>query len=140
MGIGFSQDQVSNFAAPSAVTDGKHVYFLYGTGDLAAFDFDGKQIWSRHLEKDYGQFAYQWTYAASPTLFDGKLFIQVLQRNEPVHGRGRKDAPIDSYLLALDPSSGKEIWKHVRPSDAAMESHEAYSRSEEHTSELQSQR
>ena len=127
VGTGFSQDRSSNFASPSAVTDGKLIYFYYGTGDLVAFDFNGKKIWSRNLEKDYGQFAYQWTYAASPTLFDGKLFIQVLQRNEPVHGRGRKDGPIDSYLLALDPQSGKEIWKQVRPSDAAMESHEAYS-------------
>ena len=127
VGNRFSQDDYSNFASPSPVTDGKLVYFYYGTGDLAAFDFSGKKIWSRSIEKDYGQFAYQWTYGASPTLFDGKLFIQVLQRNEPVHGRGKKDGPIDSYLLALDPASGKEIWKHVRPSDAAMESHEAYS-------------
>jgi outer membrane protein assembly factor BamB len=94
---------------------------------LAAFDFAGKNIWSKHLQKEYGAFAYQWTYGASPTLFDGKLFVQVLQRDEPVHGRGRTDGPIDSFLLALEPTSGKELWKHVRPSDAKMESHEAYS-------------
>lgn len=127
IGVGFSQDPASNFASPSAVTDGSLVYFCYGTGDLAAFDFDGKQVWSRNLQKDYGQFAYQWTYGASPTLFGGKLYVQVLQRDVPVHGRGRKDGPIDSFLLALEPKSGKEIWKHVRPSDAAQESHEAYS-------------
>lgn len=123
----FAQDNNSNFASPSPTTDGKLVYFLYGTGDLAAFDFKGTKVWSRNLEKDYGQFAYQWTYGASPTLFDGKLYIQVLQRDEPVKGRGRKDAPIESYLLALDPKTGKELWKHVRPSEAAQESKEAYS-------------
>lgn len=127
VGVGFSQDRSSNFASPSPVTDGQVVYFYYGTGELAAFDFAGQKLWSRSLEKDYGQFAYQWTYAASPTLFGGKLYVQVLQRNEPVHGRGRKDGPIDSFLLALDPQSGKEIWKQVRPSDAVMESYEAYS-------------
>ena len=127
VGVGFSQDPTSNFASPSAVTDGSLVYFCYGTGDLAAFDFAGKPVWSRNLQKDYGQFAYQWTYGASPTLFGGKLYIQVLQRDVPVHGRGRKDGPIDSFLLALEPKTGKEIWKHVRPSDAAQESHEAYS-------------
>ena len=123
----YSEGARSSLSSPSATTDGKLVFFYYGTGDLVAFDFDGKKTWARNIEKDYGQFAYQWTYSASPTLFDGKLFIQVLQRNEPVHGRGRKDGPIDSYLLALNPQTGKEIWKHVRPSDAVMESHEAYS-------------
>jgi len=117
----------SSLSSPSATTDGKLVYFYFGTGDLVAFDFSGGKIWSRNLEKDYGQFAYQWTYSSSPTLYDGKLFIQVLQRNEPVHGRGRRDGPIDSYLLALEPRSGKEIFKHARACEAVMESHEAYS-------------
>ncbi len=124
---GFNLDDKSNLASPSPVTDGELVCFLYGTGDLVAFDFSGKKLWARNLQKDYGQFAYQWTYGASPTLFDGKLFIQVLQRDVAVHGRGRKDGPNDSYLLALAPKSGQEIWKHIRPSEAHEESHEAYS-------------
>lgn len=127
VGVGYNLDDKSNFASPSPVTDGKIVVFYYGNGELAAFDFAGKKLWGRNLQKDYGQFAYQWTYGASPTLYQGKLYVQVLQRNEPVHGRGRTDAPIDSYVLALDPATGKELWKHVRPSDAKMESHEAYS-------------
>lgn len=126
-GVGFNQDRLSNFASPSPVTDGQLVYFFYATGDLVAFDFAGKKVWSRNIQTDYGQFAFNWTYGASPTLFDGKLFIQVLQRNVPVNGRGRKDGPNDSYLLALDPKTGKELWKHVRPSDAVAESFEAYS-------------
>ena len=126
-GVGYSQDDNSNFASPSPVTDGKAAVFLYGNGILAAFDPTGKSLWSHNLQKDYGQFAYQWTYGASPIIFDGKLFVQVLQRDEPVHGRGRTDGPNDSYLLALEPLTGKELWRHVRPSDARMESHEAYS-------------
>jgi outer membrane protein assembly factor BamB len=117
----------SNFASPSPVTDGQVVVFLYGNGDLAAFDFAGKKIWSRNLQKDYGGLAYNWTYGASPLLYDGKLFVAVLQRNEPVHGRGRTDGPIDSYLLAMEPQTGKTLWKHARPCDARAESHEAYS-------------
>ncbi len=126
-GIGFNQDQVSNFACPSPVTDGKLVYFYYGTGDLAAFDFAGNVVWSRNIQKDYGPFVYMWTYSSSPTLFAGKLFVQILQRNVPFNGRGRTDGPNDSYLLALEPKSGKEIWKHIRPTDAVGEAHEAYS-------------
>lgn len=124
---GFKLDDRSNLASPSPVTDGQLVYFFYGTGDLVAFDFAGNKVWSRNLPKDYGPFAFNWTFGSSPTLFDEKLFIQVLQRNVPVHGRGQKDGPNDSYLLALAPKSGKEIWKHIRPSDAHEESREAYS-------------
>jgi len=124
---GFSQDNNSNFASSSPTTEGSLVYFLYGTGDLVALDFKGKQVWARKLEKDYGQFAYQWTYGASPTLFEGKLYVQVLNRDVPVHGRGRKEGPGESYLLALDPKTGAELWRHVRPSEAAAESQEAYS-------------
>src|SRR5437588_2701150 len=127
VGVGYNLDEKSNFASPSPVTDGKLVVFYYGNGDLAAFDFSGKKIWARNIQKDYGPFAFNWTYGASPTLYDGKLFLQVLQRDEPVHGRGRAGGPIDSYLLALDPKTGKELWKHVRPSEARMESREAYS-------------
>ncbi len=122
-----SRDNLSNFAGSSPVTDGKLVYYFYASGELAAYDFSGKQIWARNIQKDYGAFAFLWTFSASPLLFDGKLYIQVLQRNRPVNGRGRTDGPIDSYLLALDPQTGKELWKQVRPADAKDESLEAYS-------------
>jgi outer membrane protein assembly factor BamB len=124
-GIGWGDS--SNYASPSPVTDGKMAVFLYGNGEVAAFEAGGKKLWSRNLQHDYGEFAYQWTYGASPTLFQDKLYIQVLQRNVPIHGRGKSDGPNDSYLLALDPKTGKELWKHVRPSDAPQESLEAYS-------------
>lgn len=124
---GFSHDDKSNFASSSPTTDGERAYFLYSTGDLVAFDFSGKQVWARNIQKDYGQFVYQWTYSASPTLFDGKLFIQVLQRDVSVHGRGVKTEPNDSYLLALDPKTGKELWRHIRPTEAKLESRESYS-------------
>jgi outer membrane protein assembly factor BamB len=123
---GFNQDNRSNLASPSPVTDGKRVIFFYGTGDLVAFDFTGKQLWARNLQKEYGQFAFQWTFSTSPVLFDGKLILQVLQRDVPANGRGRKDGPNDSYLLALEPATGKEIWKHVRATEARAESREAF--------------
>lgn len=123
----FGQDNMSNYGSPSPVTDGELAYFYYGNGELVAFDFAGKKIWSRNIQTDYGQFAFQWTYATSPTLVDGKLIIQVLQRDVPVNGRGRKDGPNESYLLALDPKSGKELWKHNRPSEAQAESKESFS-------------
>jgi outer membrane protein assembly factor BamB len=125
-GVGIKVDDKSNFASPSPVTDGTLVWFFYGNGQLVAFDFAGKQLWTRNIQKDYGQFAFQWTFSSSPTSYEGRLYLQILQRNVPVHGRGRTDGPIDSFLLALDPQTGKELWKASRPNDAREESKESY--------------
>jgi len=123
-----------NAASPSPVTDGRCVYFLYGTGDVAAFDVDGKPLWSRRLEKDYGRFIIKWGYGSSPLLYDGRLYVMVLQNRKP----GRYDrenksgladtrkGPLESFLLAIDPKTGKTLWRHVRPSDADDEGDESY--------------
>ncbi len=119
----------ANMASPSPLTDGKAVYALFGTGDLAALDFQGNILWQRNLGADYGRFAIMWTYGSSPLLFDGKLYIQVLQRNPApadYPGLAGSAGERESYLLALDPATGKELWKHVRPSDAKQESQESY--------------
>ncbi|MBL9154699.1 MAG: PQQ-binding-like beta-propeller repeat protein [Verrucomicrobiales bacterium] len=126
-GEGIRQDERSNFAGPSPATDGELVVFFSGSGDLAAFDLDGKELWKRNLQKDYGSFAFQWTFSTSPLLHGGTLYMQVLQRDTAVGDRGFKDKKNESYLLALDPKTGKEKWRHLRPSDAVQESLEAFS-------------
>jgi len=126
-GEGARIDERSTYAGASAVTDGKTVFFFSGNGDLAAYDFDGNQLWHRNIEADYGDFAFQWTFSSSPQLYDGTLYLQVLQRDTPVNGRGNTDGPIESFLLAMDPSTGKTKWQHIRPSDAVQESKEAFS-------------
>ncbi len=118
-----------NMASPSPVTDGKTVFALYGTGDLAALDFDGNIKWQRNLGADYGRFAVMWLYGSSPLLFDGRLYVQVLQRNPAppdYPGLAGGDTARESYLLALDPATGKTLWKTPRPTDAKMESSESY--------------
>ncbi len=124
---GAGRDRMSTFSNSSPVTDGKHVWFFYGNGELVCFEVAGKEVWRRNIEKDYGQFAFQWTFSTSPLLHDGRLYLQVLQRNVPVNGRGKQDGPIESYLLAMDPKTGKELWRVVRPSEAQQESLEAFS-------------
>ncbi|HEY2341792.1 MAG TPA: PQQ-binding-like beta-propeller repeat protein, partial [Chthoniobacteraceae bacterium] len=119
----------NNSASPSPVTDGKTVYVLYGSSDLVALDFDGKIIWRRNLGKDYGKFAINWIYGSSPLLFNGKLYVQVLQQtpapaNYP--GIGADVGPRESYILALEPATGKTIWKQLRPSTAIVEAMESY--------------
>jgi len=123
---GMRQDHRSNYASGSPATDGKLVVFFYGNGDLAAFDLEGKKLWSRNIQKDYGPFAFQWTFSASPVLYGGKLYIQVLQRDVPVRDRGMADKENESYILGLEPATGKTLWRVVRPSPAVAESREAF--------------
>jgi outer membrane protein assembly factor BamB len=117
-----------NAASPSACTDGKSVFFFYGTGDIVAYDFEGKELWKRPLEKEYGNFVIKWGYGASPLLYRGKLYIPVLQNKKP--GRyGRSDSrrgQLDSFALALDAATGKTAWKQARATDAEDESTESY--------------
>lgn len=127
VGIGYQRNERNDTASPSPLTDGKMVWFYYGTGDLAAFDLEGNEKWSRNLQKEYGPFNIQWIYASSPLLYDGKLYIQVLQRDVPPRGgapAGGKQA--ESYLLAMDAATGKDLWRQVRPNDAVGESKESY--------------
>jgi outer membrane protein assembly factor BamB len=121
---GSKRDDRSNYASPSPVTDGKTVVFFYGNGDLVAFDVDGKQLWNKNIQQEYGDFAFQWTFSTSPLLFEGRLYIQVLQRDQPVHDKGRVGG--ESYLLCVD-LAGKTLWRHVRPTEAQAESREAFS-------------
>ncbi|MEM7305896.1 MAG: PQQ-binding-like beta-propeller repeat protein [Planctomycetota bacterium] len=117
-------DRRSSYSAPSPVTDGERVVFFFGNGDLVAYDLAGTRLWERNLQKDYGDFAFQWTFSASPTLWDGRLFLAVLQRDEPANERGKEGA--ESFLLAMDPKTGETLYRHVRPSDAVKESLESY--------------
>ena len=107
-----------NMASPSPVTNGRYVWIMTGVGTLTCFDFSGEKIWRRELQEDYGEFGLNWGYASSPLLHDGNLFIQVL------HGMNT-DEP--SYVLAVDGSTGKTLWKVERPTDARRESPDAYS-------------
>ncbi|HEV3469466.1 MAG TPA: PQQ-binding-like beta-propeller repeat protein [Pyrinomonadaceae bacterium] len=106
-----------NMSSPSPVTDGKSVWVLTGTGVLKAFDFAGRELWARDLQKDYGEFGLNWGYASSPLLYEGALFIQVL------HGMNTDDP---SYVLRVDSRTGKTVWKVERPTDAVSESPDSY--------------
>jgi len=116
----------NNMASPSAVTDGKYVFFLYGSGDLVGFDYEGNKLWSRNIETKYGNLALQFGYSSSPLLYQNKLFILVIRRDKP-YRRPQADAPLDSYLMALETRTGNTIWKQQRETNAFDESMETYS-------------
>ena len=106
-----------NMATPSPVSDGARVYALTGNGVLKGFDVDGRELWARDVQKEYGPFGLQWGYGSSPLLFDGVLYVPVL------HGM-KTDDP--SYLLGIEAATGKTRFRVERPTDAPMESPDAY--------------
>jgi outer membrane protein assembly factor BamB len=117
LGSGNVKMRKQNMSSPSPVTDGKGVFVMTGTGVLKGFDFDGKELWARDIQKDYGAFGLNWGYASSPLLLDDSLYVQVL------HGM-KTDDP--SYVLRIDKKTGKTHWRVVRSTNAISESPDSY--------------
>jgi outer membrane protein assembly factor BamB len=92
----------TNMAAPTPATDGKAVYALFATGDLAALDRDGTLLWYRSLVGDYPQLTNQVGMAASPVLAGNVLLL-------PMDNAG------DSFAAGIDRRTGKNLWKVKRP-------------------------
>ena len=114
---GNHREMKQNMSSPSPVTDGRGVWVMTGTGILKAFDFDGKELWTRDIQKDYGRFGLNWGYASSPLLHEDSLYVQVL------HGMHTNDP---SYVLRVDKATGKTLWRVERPTKAIRESPDAY--------------
>lgn len=117
LGGGDVKMRKQNMSSPSPVTDGRSVYVMTGTGILKGFDFNGKELWTRDIQMDYGKFGLNWGYASSPLLFEGSLYVQVL------HGM-KTDDP--SYVMRIDRKTGKTLWKVDRPTTAIRESPDSY--------------
>ena len=126
----FQLDDRSNLASPSAAANDERVLFFFGTGDLLSFSHDGTLQWHQPLAKDH-YFAFQWSFSTSPVLFEDKIYIQICQRDSTFEfagmERGSPDGDNPSFLLALKPSDGTELWRVERPSKANAESLEAFS-------------
>jgi outer membrane protein assembly factor BamB len=107
----------ANNSSPSPVTDGRTVWVMTQNGIIKAFDFGGKELWVRDLQRDYGQFGIQFGNGSSPLLHDGALYVQVL------HGLHTDDP---SYVLRINGADGKTVWKVNRITAARQESPDAY--------------
>jgi len=94
-----------SYAAPTPVTDGKHVYFYFGTGGLYAFDFNGKLAWKHEMGK-LGSIGMG--PGTSPVLDGNHILLQCDQED----GEG-------SFLMAVDKRTGKTAWKTERKNGAA---------------------
>ncbi len=106
----------NSYATPTPVTDGKHVYAVFGGGGIAAVDFSGKTAWTFtdfHFYSRHG-------LGASPVLEDGLLVMPWDWSTDPDKEGADKEKvgwqiPWDrSFVFALDAATGKLAWKTGR--------------------------
>lgn len=109
-------------AGPSPVTDGQVVVVHFGNGDLAAYDFDGKRLWKRNLQDDYGAYTSWYGHANSPAIV-GNLAISVCMQDSLADLR---EVPIESYLVAHELQTGKVRWRVPRMTKAEKEECDSY--------------
>jgi outer membrane protein assembly factor BamB len=102
-----------NSASPSPATDGKHVWAMMGTGDLACFTVGGEQVWACNLQDRFGKFEIAFGMTSTPVLDGNRLYLQLL------HSGG-------ALVVALDAATGNEVWRNTRKSDATAECEHSY--------------
>jgi outer membrane protein assembly factor BamB len=96
----------SGMAAATVATDGSRVYAIFANGDLAAFDFDGKVVWSKQLAISKNQYG----HATSLLTWKDRVIAQVDQ--------GEADDNL-SKLYAFDGATGATAWEQPRPVGAS---------------------
>ncbi|MCH2540593.1 MAG: PQQ-binding-like beta-propeller repeat protein, partial [Anaerolineales bacterium] len=92
----------NTYATESPATDGKHVFCYFAAiGKVASVDLEGKLVWDVNL----GAFQSGTGFGTGSSLTrrDGNLYIQC-------------DNDKNSFVVALDAATGKEIWKRKRSS------------------------
>ena len=95
----------SSQASATPVTNGKVVVVSFGSEGLYAYDFDGKQLWTKDLGVlNAGWFFdpdYEWGIGSSPIIYKDMVILQCdIQRN--------------SFLVALDAATGTQKWRTPR--------------------------
>ena len=88
-----------SFASNSPVTDGKLVYAFFGSRGIYALDLKGNLVW----QKTFGKMRMRLGFGEGvPTVLDADRLLLNFDQED------------GSYLLALDKTTGKEIWKVER--------------------------
>jgi outer membrane protein assembly factor BamB len=85
-----------SWASSSGITDGNLVFAYFGSRGLYCYDMKGNLKW----EKDFGDMRVRNSFGegSSPALHDNKLIINW-------------DHEDQSFIVALDKTSGREIWR-----------------------------
>lgn len=91
----------TGYCAPTMASDGKRVYVIFATGDVAAFSLAGQRVWARSfgpLDNPYG-------HATSLAMRQDRLILQ-LDQGDSEAGK--------SKLIALDGRTGQTLWQKPR--------------------------
>ncbi|MEM1068900.1 MAG: PQQ-binding-like beta-propeller repeat protein [Planctomycetota bacterium] len=88
-------------AAPTCVVDDQRVVSFFASGDVTAMNHEGKTIWSKPLFNEYGVVKNERGTASSLAQNARSVFVLV-----------DHDGP--SYLIALDKTDGRVLWKADR--------------------------
>ena len=85
---------------PSLITDGRNLYALFKSGNLACLNRGGEILWQKDLSS-YGKDTLYWDFGTSPILSSKHVIVALMRKG-------------NSWLLAFDPSSGEVAWKKER--------------------------
>jgi len=95
-----AHETYGSFASNSPVTDGKNVYAFFGSRGMYCYDMKGNLVW----QKDFGvqlRMKMGFGEGMAPVLSGEKLILVF-------------DHEGDSFMVALDKTTGKEIWRVSR--------------------------
>lgn len=98
---------------PSPVTDGKHVVVYFKSGNIACLRPNGRVVWKKNLQQEYGKDMLWWDLGTSPVLWRDRVIVAVLHSGP-------------SYLVALNLADGEEVWKTDRTYETSEESDHSY--------------
>lgn len=88
--------------ASTPATDGRCVYALFSTGDLACVSLDGELLWTQHLCDPVNSFG----LSSSPILWKDIVIVQLDQGNSPDDGL--------SVIVAVDTRTRQVRWSTKR--------------------------
>lgn len=95
----------STYASSTPATDGRIVVAWFGSQGVFAYDVNGRFLWKVDIGRiNLGAYdipTYEWGPASSPIIWNNFVILQC-------------DTQDDSFLLALDADTGKQVWKTER--------------------------
>lgn len=89
----------NTLASETPATDGKRLYAHFGNVGLICYDFGGKLLWTYELEPRNTR--YGWGTSQSPVVHADRVYLC-------------NDNEEESFFVALDKRTGKEIWRVER--------------------------
>lgn len=90
--------RIGSPAAPTPCADATRIHVYFGSYGVITYNWLGQEVWKKPLPPPVVEFG----TGSSPILAAGKLIVLA-------------DQDVGSYLLALDPATGKELWRVQRP-------------------------